>query len=851
MIFLALRNLAARPRRTLLTALAVIVGVAMTSGAFVLTDSMNRTVDGIFGGGEDAIDVVVSPRIADTASNGGTGALPTIDSALLDRVRGVDGVRDAVGETFAVVQMLKARSDDPITVGPPAFIASVQPKKFSSFSLVEGRDPGGRGEVSIEETTAERGGYELGDDLRIVTPAGLERPRIVGVVKYSSDSLAGAAVALAAPAEAQRLSGNAGTYDGISVEGDDGVPRKVLSDRIAAALRGEPVTVRTREAQAEAQAGELKDALGFLQPVLLAFAAIALFVGSFVIVNSFAATLAQRSQELAMLRTLGATRRQLQRSVQLEAAITGLIAGIVGMAAGVLVAKGILAMFKGFGIDLPAQGTVIEPRTIVVSVVLGVVVTMIAAWRPVSRATAVPPIQAMRGLDTAQEQADRRPGPGAYAVAILAVGGMVGSVLASGTLAALLVGGAAILTFLAVAMFAPVVLVPLMRVLGLLAAWRGEPGRLARLNAVRNPRRTATTAGALMVGVALVTFVAVFAAGIGALVRYTFGERVKAPLALSSSGVMGFPAAAQKVVAADPDVRAVVGLSYANFALRGADSVQLSGFDEGLAQVYKLDWVDGSDAVLGQLGADGVVIDTESDNPVLKRAEVGDRLTLLDAAEQPVAVTVRGRVKEGNTLLGGGLLGPRGLIDGQNAARAQLSLALLALRPGADRDAVQKRLKSSLKADFPTVKPLTGTELENQFVGQINQLVNMIYAFLFFALLVSLLGISTTFGLVVQERRRELGILRAVGMTRRQIRSLIRWEAILTGLIGAVLGIVIGLGFGALSTKLLGEDGIGFVVPVGTLVVVVIAAALVAALAAGRPARRAGKVDVVQVLTTE
>lgn len=844
MIRLAWRNLMARKRRTFLIALAVVVGVAQVTGAFILTDSMNRTVDKIFG--EDSFDiaVVVTPK-------GNTGDFlnpPTLAPTLVDRINEVPGVDAAQGDISALVPMLKPNGD-PLTVGPPSIVAMLTERGQTDLRVDSGRFARNDREVAIDSFTAERVGFKVGDRLSIVGAAGLEKPVIVGIISYKNDtSLGGAALVLTTEQAANRLGGRKGRYDSIQVDAEPGISPPQLRDAIASALSGERVNVRTGQQEATEQAKSLKDQLGFLRPILLAFAAIALFVGSFVIVNTFSATLAQRSQELALMRALGATHRQVTGSVVLESVLIGVLAGVLGLIAGLGVAPGIIAMFKGFGIDLPAQETAVLPRTIIVALVVGPVVTFIAGLMPARRAVRVPPMEAMRGDAVRTET--KRPGPLAYGVTALAIAAIIGALVTSGTLAAVLVGGGALLTMIAVALMAPVVLEPVMRVLGAPFAARSETGRLARLNSMRSPRRTATTAGALMVGVALVTFVSVFAAGVSNLARGLFDERVTAQLSLYQAGNQPYPAGAQELIASDSDVQRVVGFAWASFDRAGTqDSVSVQGVDPGLSDVYRLKWVDGDDSLLGRLGPTDAISDRSANDPLIADARVGDVIALERPDGSTLRLTIRGTVDEGNSLLGGSLIFPaRSMTAG---GETQYWNSLIRVREGADQKAVQKRLQQMLDQRYPTLDALTKDEFADKFVGQINQLVNMIYAFLAFALLVSLLGISTTFALTVQERRRELGMMRAVGATRRQIRRLIRAEAVLTGLLGAALGTVIGLGFGALVARLLREDGFTYVVPVGGIITVVILSAVVAALAAALPARRAGKIDIVRAVSVD
>lgn len=842
MIRLALRNLLSRKRRTLLISLAVVVGVAQVTGAFVLTDSMNRQIDKLFETGQAGVEVVIAPK-----ADSDDPDPPTIPAKTLSQVQGVAGVRQAVGEVFALTSILKPNGK-PVSSGPPSFIASQTPSALSSWKLASGTWARANDETVLDQDTAKRVGFKLGDRVTVVGAKGAERLKITGLATFG-DSSFGVTVAITTAENAARIADREGQYDDIVVDAAKGVSAGTLRDRIATELAGQPYTVRTGEEQAKSQASDLKSQLGFLQPILLAFGIIALFVGSFVIVNTFSATLAQRSQELALLRALGATKRQVRRSVLVESMLIGVVGGVLGLLGGLLLAPAILELFKALGAQLPAGGTVIKPRTVLIALLVGPIVTTLAGLLPVRRAASVPPIQAMRG-ETARDDVSR-PGWVAWVIGVLAFAAIIGSLVSSGTGAAVLVGVGAVLTLIAVAALAPLVLGPVMRAVGAPVAATGTMGRLARLNAMRAPRRTATTAGALMVGVALVTFVSVFAAGVSAIAKDAFSDRVRADLGLSDTSNTGFPAEADALVAKDPDVQRVVGISYGGFhQVNGGGGMSIVGVDQGLSEVYRLKWVKGSDALLGELGPRDVIADQSADDSRVAKARVGERFTVRERSGNTFTVTVRGIVDEGSTLLGGGLIGDRELVSG-SSAQPRVQLALVKLHDGVDQQAAQRRLQRTLDERYPIIDALTRKELEDKFVGQVNQLVSMIYAFLAFALLVSLLGISTTFSLTVQERRRELGMMRAIGTTRRQIRRLVRLEAILTGLFGGVLGVGVGLGFGALVARLLSDDGFSYVVPVGSIVVVLIVAAVVAALAATLPARRAGRIDIVRALGVE
>ena len=625
-----------------------------------------------------------------------------------------------------------------------------------------------------------------------------------------------------------------------------------LSPRIDGALPPR-LTVETGTEAAARQSQDIKDELGFLRIVLLVFGGVALLVGSFLIFNTFAITIAQRIRELGLLRTLGATRGQILRGMLLEATLIGVLGSLLGAFAGIGFAGALNAIFKSFGIDLPNTGTVIEARTIIVAIVVGMLVTLAAALSPALRATRVSPMAALLEAELPESRAHGR--AFTAVAALLALGGIaLATIGLFGALgdsegAAGAVGGGAVATLLGVSMFSP----RLVRPLASMAGWplerlRGITGRLARENAVRKPGRTAVTSAALMIGLGVVVFVTVFAAGISASVGNTIDRNFQGDIVLQNTD--GFspisPGAAREAERTE-GVRTVSSLSFAGGVYKGKD-IRMSGVDPAtVADVLTLDWEEGSPDTLSSLPSRGAVLDNAwaQSNDL----GVGDRITIRTPLERNVTVTVEGTVKDNADLLGNVVVTEQTLRS-QFAARDP-SMTLMRLAPGANADAVQERISQRVERRFPTVDTLNQQELKDNQEEQIQQLVGFFYVLLALAIVISLLGIVTTLALSIHERTRELGLLRAVGMSRRQVKRLVRYESVITALIGAILGMILGIIFATLVSRPLADEGFELAYPVGTLLVLLVLAALAGVLAAIFPARRAARLDVLQAVAYE
>jgi putative ABC transport system permease protein len=850
----ALRGLLGRKLRAALTAFAIVIGVAMVSGTFVLTDTIKAAFSTVFTQAYKNADAVITGKSAIGTGGGNNGGpeIPSLPATLLDRVRALPAVAQASGGISDQAQLVGRNGKVISNGGAPglAFSHTPEGERFNPLTLTSGNWPSAPGEVDIDASTASKKHFKVGDDIGVIARGPVERFHIVGTVKFASvSSLGGATMTIFTLPEAQRLFNKQGRFDQINIAAKSGVSPTQLVSQVKPLL-GASAQVRTGQAQA-AQA--TKDTSGFLnifQDFLLAFGGIALFVGSFVIANTLSITIAQRTRELATLRTLGATRRQVLRSVLVEAFVIGTIASVIGLFAGLLLAKALNSLLVSFGIDLPQAATVFKARTIIVALLVGIVITIIAAMRPALRSTRVPPIAAAREGAILPESRWAKFGPyAAGATIVLAIGLMLVGLLASGLstgLALLCVGVGAVALFIGVAMLAPKLVPPLVRVLGWPAKrFGGAAGQLAEGNSGRNPARTASTASALMIGLALVTLVAVLAAGLRSRFEGSVKKAFAANYAITAENNFSpIGLASEKAVRNVPGVTVVSGVR-AGTARAFGSNINLTAVEPNVASVIKVDWQDGSQAVTAQLGSDGAFVD--KDFAKSHHLVVGSPLTVETPSGRMLHLKVIGIT---NPPKGGSPYGPvtisQQLFD--SLYQNPQNLFTLVKMEGGVSAANTQRLDAALSG-FPDAKVQDRTQFINNQLSGLDTLLNLLYVLLSLSIVVSLFGIVNTLVLTVFERTRELGMLRAVGMSRRQVRRMIRHESVITALLGAAFGIPLGI---LLALMVGGAIGFAaFTIPVGTLIVFIIAAIIAGLIAAIWPARRAGKLNVLEALSYE
>ncbi len=850
MLHATLKSLLARKLRLGLTALSIVLGVGFVAGTFVLTDTMNKAFDDLFTQAASGSDVIVratsafEPSQAGPGGGGGEQRNP-IPQDLVATVAGVPGVRSAEGGVTGYAQMVDPKTGDTIGgVGPPTLGANWNQTANATLELRSGNPPTGPDQVAVDAATAKKSELSVGQTIRILFQGPSREFRIVGIVGFgTADNLGGATLALFDTATAHQVLGKEGVVDEIDVVADPGVSDTELRARIQDALpKGVEAVTSTTVADENSQA--LKEALGFFRTALLVFAFIALFVGAFIIFNTFSIIVAQRTRELALLRTLGATRRQVMTSVIVEAFAVGLFASVLGIVAGIGIALGLQALLAAFNIDLPSTSTQLEPRTIIVALLIGTVVTVFSSILPAWRAARVAPVQALR---ESQETGTAGSWGRRFVAGLVVTAGGVTALLyglfGTPASAGVLVGAGAAATFVGVAILSPLVARPIAAIIGAPIRGLGVQGKLGRENAMRNPRRSASTAAALMIGLGLVAMVAILAASLKASFDVALNDTLKADLILSASSSVPFSPDAAATTNQVPGVAAVSEFRQGGFRVNGSTAFLTAVDPSTVGQVTSLKESPGS---IQALASGDVLV---FDNVATKNAwVVGDPLPAAFGTVGKAPLTIGGTYDE-NRLVGNYVVS---LGTYQKYFPEQLdSYVMVKLQPGADPQTVQRGIEDATRS-FGNIEVQDQTAFRDKQAGFINQLVGLITALLAMAILIALFGIVNTLGLSIFERTRELGLLRAVGMSRRQVRSMIRWESVIIAILGAVLGIAVGVAFGWSLQQALASQGVTELrIPGGQLVLYLVLAGLAGVLAAILPARRAARLNVLRAISYE
>lgn len=849
MTALALKSLWARKFRAAATTFAVVIGVAFVAGSYVLTDTIFAAFDEIFNESLKGTSVVVSAENPVKQEN---SEIPTISASLLPRVQKTPGVKSAAGAIFTPGGFFDSKGDKIGNKFAPKFISSTLPDGLESLTYIDGHPPRGPTEASIDKAAAETSGLELGEEIKLIGQGSARPFELVGFTQLGGASFGGASIAQVTLPVAQRLTRKVGRFDQISVAAGEGVSATTLKRRIA---REMPTGIRVETAKENADRGseEIREELGFLQTFLLVFGFIAILVGSFLIFNTFSITVAQRVTEFGMLRTLGASRRQILTAVVVEALAIGLLGALVGIAGGFVAALLLNALLELFEIDLPTTSLVMESRTIVVSLLVGIVVTVFSSLVPALRSTRVPPIAALHAY-TPPATGRRRIVLAVVSVLLavaglaMVLGGLFGGASA-GTAASLIGGGAVVIVF-GVSLFSP-------RLVPSLAAFTGWPlerlrrliGRLARENAQRNPSRTAVTAAALMIGLALVTFVLVFAAGLKSSVAQVVDENFPGGLVIQNSdGFSPIPNGTAIAASKVPGVGAVATIRSVQAKLVGSGAgVRLSAPTRNIGEAVKIEWEKGGPSTLRRLSAGQAILsDSFASGHDL---ELGDRFRLLSQTRQRPQFEVVGEFSAKLGVFGDVLVSQPVLAD--KFDQTQNAIDFVDPSAGANPATVQALLTKLVETAFPTAEVMNQQELKESREEQVDQLVNLVFALLAMAIVISLFGIANTLALSIHERTRELGMLRAIGMSRRQVRTMIRYEAVITALIGALLGMALGLIFAFLISQPLKDEGFTLSYPIVWLAVLLVLSALAGVIAAIPPARRASRLDTLKALQYE
>ena len=855
MIRASLKGIASRKLRTALTALAIVLGVAMVSGAYTLTDTMLKAADDLSSASYGGTDAVVNAKQEfDQDTDMGFDS-PTIPASTVDRVRAVEEVGVATGDVTDDSTKVIGRDGKPIGTGPyfgAGHDASAPgADQLNPFKLTGGRWPKGPDEVALDTNTSKDEKLPIGSTVTIKSHGPEQKFKVVGVLEFGGvESLGTATISVFDFPRAQELFEKTGQVDGILVSARDGVSGEAVRDALSKELP--EFRVQTAEEDDRFTLDGLKEFIGILQKALLAFGAVSVFVGAFIIFNTLSITVAQRAREFAMLRTIGASRRQVLGSVLTEALAVGAVASLIGLFAGLGLAKLVDSVFRSSGVELPQAGLVFAGRTIAVALILGIVVTVVAGLAPALRATRVSPVSVMReGAVLPPTRVSRWAGRIAIGTTVAAVAilgyALFGGGLEIGARFALMAPGV-LLLFIGVALMSPRLVKPLAHVLGWPAQKLGRSaGRLARSNVTRNPGRTAVTAAALMIGVALVAFVAVFGNGMKTSNTHALERQVQADYVINGrDGWSAIDPAAALAVKDVPGVEAVTGMAQDEARAFG-DEAKVDGVDPAaVSRVFRFEWDEGDDSAVGNLATGGAIVKKQfaDDNDL----SVGSPLELTAASGKKLNLTVAGISDPPafDPLSSGDVTIARSYYDRAFVTKEDRYTFIDATASAATK----KRLEAAIKP-FPDAKIQTAQEFRDEAAAFIDDLLSIFNVLLGLAVIVSLFGIVNTLVLSVFERTRELGMLRAVGMKRRQVRRMIRHESVITALIGATLGIVVGLFLAALATAALGEYDVEFAVPFGTLIAFTVIAAIAGVLAAILPARRAAGLDPLTALQYE
>lgn len=848
MLKVTLHGLLAHKLRLGLTALAIVLGIAFVSSTFVVGDTINNVFGDIFTNANQGIAVVVEGRLlAGSSQDIGGGARLPVPGALVTPVSKVNGVREADGIIFRTGATLLSRAGKPIGGnGPPTFGANWVSTPSSPFHFRSGSPPKAADDVAVDAATATANGIRVGQSVDIVFNGGPRQTfHVSGIVGYGqADNVAGATITLFTTPTAMRVLATGGNFDQIAVYAGNGVSDTTLRDRVAQVLPNTMVA-QTGASQAAQQKQATQSIIAILSTALLVFGLIALFVGSFLIVNTFTILIAQRSRELALLRALGATRRQVMVSVLTEAFFTGVAASVVGAGLGILLAIG-LAHLLGF--SLTSGGLTVSPRSFIISIVVGTVVTLGAAVLPARRATRVPPMAALRDAVPEAAPISRRRVIGGAVTAVVGAA-LLGAGLFAGTSQTLaLLGAGSLALFIGIAYLAPLLVRPVAGAIGApLARLRGVPGRLARENAIRSPRRTASTAAALMIGVALIAAVAVIAASFKASGEASIVGSVNAQLlVVDNSSQGGFTTDVVAPVQRDARLADVTEVRAASVVIASANQSLLAVDPSAINRTVIFDMVSGDPTSISD--ARNVLVDDTTAKA--RRWTTGTTLS----AQFPYARTATTKriagVYHGNALISGFVVSLA--TYSANFPNPQQDIAILA-NPGSGQtvSSADHALKSDLAA-YPTLTVQTKQEFIAANSQSIDQAQSLIDVLLVLSVIIAALGVVNTLALSVLERARELGLLRALGLTRRQTRSMVRWEAVIISLLGAVLGLIIGAGMGTAVVRALADQGLSQLSVPGTqLLTYVVAAFVIGVLAAVLPARRAARLNILQAIATE
>ncbi|MDH5372541.1 MAG: FtsX-like permease family protein [Acidimicrobiia bacterium] len=836
MIRTAIKGVFAHKLRLTLTAVAIVMGVAFVAGTFVLTDTINSRFSTLFDDVYAGVDATVRPESSSMTNQSGSFEVELADT--IASVEGVDRIAAGVGGVAQII----APNGDPIGgQGPPTIGSSwIDVPALTAFRIDEGngRAPIDNGEVAIDVATSNAHDLGVGDEVRIETAAGAESFEIVGLVSFGSeDNLAGATISVFELTEAQRLFGLEGRFSQIDVLAIDGVDPETLTARLQQALPS-GIEAVTGSQQTQEQFEQFTEGLGFLNTALLAFAAVAVFVGAFIIQNTFRIVVAQRTKELALLRAVGASRRQVMAMVLTEALAVGMFASALGVLVGIGFAQLLKVGMDAMGFGMPDGPLTVELRTVVVGMMVGLTVTIASSLLPAQKASRIAPVAAMRDMPPARRSLKNRAlaGTGIVLLAALALG--LGLATDTGN-ALTLVAFGSLAGFIGISVLAPLFARPIANLLG--KPLPGIAGRLARGNTARQPRRTAATASALMIGVALVAFVSIFGASIKASVGDSLDGAFPADLSIRSSNFYaGVSPAATDALLDVEELDTVSEIFFGETAIEGNSAMVVAVDPATVDAVYRPD----ASIPMNEFG-EGVLV--RSDRLEASGWAIGQFVAIQYPSMQTVPTEIVGTFEDQSFA--------EYLITtttyAEHFAGQSAGMVFATLSDGFDAVEGQLAAQNALGA-FPSIDVNTQSDQIAEAEAQIDQMLALFSALLGLAVIIAVIGIANTLALSVVERTREIGLLRAVGMGRRQVRRMVRWESIITALFGAMLGIGVGVVLGWATVASLAEDGLGtFALPGSQLAAWLLVAAVAGVLAAIGPARKASRMRILEAIAYE
>ncbi|MFI8827633.1 ABC transporter permease [Streptomyces sp. NPDC053431] len=851
----SLRNFLAHKGRMALSAVAVLLSVAFVSGTLVFSDTMNTTFDKLFA--STASDVTVSPK--DAARNDETpqsGRPATLPASLVEQVKGVKGARNVRGAVVSMSVTVVDSRDENVgpTSGAPTIAGDWSPNELRSVEIASGHEPRGPTEVLVDEATADKHHLKIGDELRTIAVTGDFTARISGIAAFKVTN-PGATVLWYDTATAQReLLGREGLFTQITADAAPGVSDETLKADVAAKV-GAGYTLQTAAEAADAGREDVAGFLDVMKYAMLGFAGIAFLVGIFLIVNTFSMLVAQRTREIGLMRAIGSSRRQINRSVLVEALLLGVVGSAAGVAAGVGLAVGLMKIMTSMGMQLSTEDLTVRWTTPVVGLVLGVVVTVVAAFVPARRAGKVSPMAALRDAGT---PADGKAGAVRGGIGLLLTAAGAGA-LWTATQAekagagSLWLGLGVVLSLLGFVVVGPLLAGLLVRVLGaVVLRVFGPVGRMAERNALRNPRRTGATGAALMIGLALVACLSVVGSSMVASATEELDRSVGADFIVRSTNGQPIVPQAQAAVEKAAGLDHVTEYKWLEATVTDphgkARKTGLVAADPSYAQDVRRDTTAG--ALPDAYGPEAMSVG--SDYATEHGVRVGDRLTVAFQGGRQATLRVAAITSDDNNIDKGVMY--TNITTAERyvpAEKMPKSMIVFGTAKDGQETAAYQALKDALKP-YPQYKVADQADYKKDLQDQVGQLLNIVYGLLALAIVVAVLGVVNTLALSVVERTREIGLMRAIGLSRRQLRRMIRLESVVIALFGALLGLGLGLGWGTAAQKLLALEGLGVLeIPWPTIVAVFVGSAFVGLFAALIPAWRAGRMNVLNAIASE